>query len=163
MEPRLWIAALDRTNRYICKRSEKIQWVHRGNYCVIIRDNVIMNQTRHLEKLQIGKRCYPLKINARWSGDDSSKWYSKICSPRTQRHILRDRRPSTTACLGFWAMGTYKVKKCAVRKKKYFVLRWWEHQRQDKNLFYLHDEPNKPEKGPYHLYSISPHLPQFQQ
>jgi hypothetical protein len=34
-----------------------------------------------------------------------------------QRHILRDRRRSTTACPACWAMGTNEVKLCTVRKK----------------------------------------------
>ncbi len=32
----------------------------------------------------------------------------------TQRHILRDRRPSTTACQNCWAMEKHQVKKCVV-------------------------------------------------
>jgi hypothetical protein len=38
-----------------------------------------------------------------------------------QRHILRDRRPSTVACPACWAMGTKELKLSTVRKKK-FVL-----------------------------------------
>jgi hypothetical protein len=38
----------------------------------------------------------------------------------TQRH--RDRRPSTTACLGCWEIGTNKVKKCAARKIIFCIL-----------------------------------------
>jgi hypothetical protein len=34
-----------------------------------------------------------------------------------QRHILRDKRPSTAACPACWAIGTKKLKKCTVRKK----------------------------------------------
>ncbi len=33
------------------------------------------------------------------------------------RHILRDKRPSKTACPACWAMGTKKSKKCTVRRK----------------------------------------------
>jgi hypothetical protein len=32
-----------------------------------------------------------------------------------------------------------------------------------KNLLYQQDEPNKPTKDPFHMYSLSPHLSQFQQ
>ena len=34
-----------------------------------------------------------------------------------QRHILRERKPSTTACPARWEMGTKELKKCIVRKK----------------------------------------------
>ncbi len=74
----------------------------------------------------------------------------------TQRHVLRERRPSATACPDCWAMETQKVKKCAVRKKKYFVLGWLEQLRQDKNLLHRHDSPmNQPMKEPFNLYTKS--------
>ncbi len=39
-----------------------------------------------------------------------------------------------------------------------------EQPRQNKNLLYLHGKPNAPTKeGPFYLYSLSPHFPQFQQ
>jgi hypothetical protein len=82
----------------------------------------------------------------------------------TKRHILKERRPSATACPDCWAMETNKVKKCAVRKKKYFVLGLLEQLRQDKNLLNRHDSPmNQPRKDPFHLWTIIPHLTQFQQ
>jgi len=56
-----------------------------------------------------------------------------------QRHILRDRRPGTTACPG------------------------QDRPRQDKNLLYWQNKPNEPMKDPFHLYFMSPHWPQFQQ
>jgi hypothetical protein len=34
----------------------------------------------------------------------------------TQRHIQRDRGPSTDACLACWAMGTKELKQCMVMK-----------------------------------------------
>jgi hypothetical protein len=56
-----------------------------------------------------------------------------------------------------------KVKKCAVRKK-YFVLGLLEQLRQDKNLLNRHDSPmNQPRRYPFHLWTIIPHLTQFQQ
>ncbi len=48
------------------------------------------------------------------------------------RHILRDRQPSTAACPAFWAMG------CTT------------------------SPTNQPREDPFHLYSLSPHSPQFQ-
>jgi hypothetical protein len=90
--------------------------------------------------------------------------FSWILVISTQRHILRERRPSATACPDCWAMETHKVKKCAVRKKKYFVLGLLEQLRQDKNLLNRHDSPsNQPRKDPFHLWTIIPHLTQFQQ
>ncbi len=49
-------------------------------------------------------------------------------------------------------------------EKKYLVLCRLKQPRQNKNLLYRHDEPNKPTKEgpPFHLYSVSPHSPQFQ-
>ncbi len=53
-----------------------------------------------------------------------------------QRHILRERRHSTAACLVCrnW------------NSKKYFVLSRLEQQRQNKNILHRHDRPNKPTK-----------------
>jgi hypothetical protein len=49
-------------------------------------------------------------------------------------------------------------------EEKYFVLGQLEQPRQNKNLLYWHDKPtNQPRKGPFHLSSLSPHSPQFQQ
>ncbi len=60
----------------------------------------------------------------------------------------RDRRPSTTDCPVCWAMGTHKVKKCAVRKQIFCTGSNIEQPRQDKNLLYRL-EPNKTTKeGP---------------
>ncbi len=66
------------------------------------------------------------------------------------RHILRDRRPGTTACPGCWATGTYKVKKGAVRKTIFCTGTM--------------SPTNQPGKDPFHLHSTMwvPHLPQFQ-
>ncbi len=52
-------------------------------------------------------------------------------------------------------------------RKKYYVQYWADQSSQGriKNLLHRHDEPNKPSqprKDPLNLYSISPHLPQFQ-
>jgi hypothetical protein len=87
-------------------------------------------------------------------------WKSDSILHLCQRH--RYRRPSTTNWPGCWAMGTNKVKKCAVRK----IIFCTKPPRQDKNLFYLHDEPEELTKeGPfsYVLCTHKPLLPQFQQ
>ncbi len=78
-----------------------------------------------------------------------------------QKH--KDRRFGTTACPACWGMGTHKVKNC-VAMKKYCVLTCIlpilvVQPRQDKNLLYMHAEPNKPTKKwalSYVQYSLSP-------
>jgi hypothetical protein len=81
-----------------------------------------------------------------------------------QRHTVRDRRPCTTAWPACWAMGTNELKQCTVRIKKYFVLGRLEQPKLNKNLSYQHKIPmNQPKKDLFHLYSLSPHLPQLQQ
>ncbi len=63
-----------------------------------------------------------------------------------QRH--RDRRPSTTACPGWWAKGTNKVK-IVQWGKLYFVLGWLKQPKKDKSLLYRHEKHNDPTKeGP---------------
>ncbi len=81
-----------------------------------------------------------------------------------QSHTLGDSfRPSTAACPACWAMGTNELKYCMMRKK-YIVLCRVEQPSQNKNPLCRHDKPNKPtKKGPFHLFSLSPHTPQFQQ
>jgi hypothetical protein len=74
----------------------------------------------------------------------------------------QDRRPSTTACPGCWATVTNKVKKCAMRKIIFCIGLDIEQPRQDKNLWFRHDEPIEP-TNPSQLYSMSPHLPQLHQ
>jgi hypothetical protein len=83
-----------------------------------------------------------------------------FCVP--QRH--GDRRPSTTACQGCWAMGTNKVKKYAVGKI-ICVLGWLEQPRAGTKIYCTGTTrpTNQPRKNPFHMYSKSPHLPQFQQ
>jgi len=75
-----------------------------------------------------------------------------------QRHTLRDRRPSTAASPACWAMGIVERKKifCAgptraatAKQKSLVPARLAQRNIQGKN--------------PFHLYSMSPHSPQFQQ
>jgi hypothetical protein len=70
-----------------------------------------------------------------------------------QRHIPRDRRPSTAACSAGWAMGIGDkgIEIAYGERKKYFVLGRLEQPRQNKNLIVpaRHDKPNEPtKKGP---------------
>ncbi len=80
----------------------------------------------------------------------------------TQGHMLRERRPSTTFCPGCWAMGTQNKKVCC--EEIIFVLDWLEQPRRIKISCTDTTSPiNHSRKDPFHLYSISPHLVQFQQ
>ncbi len=74
---------------------------------------------------------------------------------------LRDRWRGTTFCPACWAMGINEVKKCTVRKKN-CVLGRVEQPRKEQTLLYRRDKLNEPTLGRT-LYSLSPHLPQFQQ
>jgi hypothetical protein len=45
-----------------------------------------------------------------WNGMVGQRFFF-ICNEITRKnHILRDRRPITTACPASWAMGTYELK-----------------------------------------------------
>ncbi len=71
-----------------------------------------------------------------------------------QRHIRRDRQPSTTACPAYCDK---EIKIVYGEEKNYFVLGRLEHPRQTKNLLYPHNKPNEPTmEGPFHLYFLSP-------
>jgi hypothetical protein len=52
-----------------------------------------------------------------------------------QRHILRDRRPSMTACPARWAMGTKELEVVHGSEKKIFSIGPTKKPRQNKNLF----------------------------
>jgi hypothetical protein len=66
-----------------------------------------------------------------------------------QRHIRRDRQPSTTACPACRAMRTNKLKQCMEKKNYFFCTGRLEVPRQDTNLLYRHDKPNETTKeGP---------------
>ncbi len=67
---------------------------------------------------------------------------------KNQRHIIRDRRPSTAACqlAGRWGQRNWNSVRWG---KKYFVLGHLGQPRQNKNLLYRHDKPREPtKKGP---------------
>ncbi len=65
--------------------------------------------------------------------------------PHHQRHIQRDRWPSTAASPVCWVMES-KGWNSVRWGKKYFVLGKLEQLRQDKNPFYLLDKPKEPTK-----------------
>ncbi len=54
--------------------------------------------------------------------------------------------------------------KCTVMKKKFLVPGQPEQPRQDKNLLYRNEKPDKPTKKEplFYLHSLGPHTPQFQ-
>jgi hypothetical protein len=63
--------------------------------------------------LQSGRNrfCFPLSPYVNCTSWPGQMLFSD------QRHILRDRRPSTTACPAGWAMGTNELKQCSVGEK----------------------------------------------
>jgi hypothetical protein len=79
---------------------------------------------------------------------------------RHQRHLLRDRRPSTAVCPACWAMGKNQVKyvMSGEEKKLIFTGPTREAKAGQKN------KPNEPtNEGSFHIYLWSFHSPQFQQ
>ncbi len=74
------------------------------------------------------------------------------------------RRPSTTACPGCWAMGTNKVKKCAVRKI-IFCIGLTRTAKAGQKIYRTGttSPANQPRKNHFYLYSKSPHLYLFRQ
>jgi hypothetical protein len=62
-----------------------------------------------------------------------------------QRHILRDRLPSTTACPACWAIGDKGIEKVYSEKRMFFT-GLTKVTKAKQNLLYQHDKPNKPTK-----------------
>ncbi len=62
-----------------------------------------------------------------------------------QRHILRDRRPGTTACPACWAMGIKELKQCT-KRTKIFLLGRLDQPGQNKNLSY---QPSNQGRTPF--------------
>ncbi len=58
-----------------------------------------------------------------------------------QRHILRDRRPSTVTCPARWGQWGQRKWNSVWWGKKYFVLGRPEQPRQNKNLLYRYGKP----------------------
>ncbi len=82
-----------------------------------------------------------------------------VLSPFPYIYVLRDRRPSTAACPACWAMG-----------QKFEVMYFEENKilfcsqgRTKISCIGTRSPTNQPRKDPFHLYSLSPHSPQFQQ
>jgi hypothetical protein len=79
-----------------------------------------------------------------------------------QRHTLRYRRPSTTACPACWVIRTFKELNYCKAGKTYFVLSRLEQPRQNKNLLYRHymPLPNEPTReGPLLSVLFEPPFP----
>jgi hypothetical protein len=90
----------------------------------------------------------------------------KKIQDKNQRHILRDRRPSTTACSACWAMGTYKQRiEIVYVGKKIFCTGPTGADKTGQKISCTGTTKlmNQPRKDPFHLSSFSPHSPQFQQ
>jgi len=73
-----------------------------------------------------------------------------------QRHTLRDRRHSTTACPAC-PMGTKELKKCTARKNKFCT---GPTRAEQKSAQQVHKSTKK---GPLSFVLFQPHSPQFQQ
>ncbi len=91
------------------------------------------------------------------------EWY-----PTTYWDILRDRRPGTTACSvpSLLVGGDKWIEIAYVEENNFLYWAYWSRQKQDKNLLDQHNELNEPKKESplskgFHMYSLSPHLPQF--
>jgi hypothetical protein len=80
----------------------------------------------------------------------ASRSFKSFLHPANQRHLIRDKRPSTAACPACWSIGTKKL--------KYFVLSRLEQPRQNKNHLHRQEKPNEPTKeGPLlFVLSVSP-------
>jgi hypothetical protein len=100
--------------------------------------------------------------------DKNTYWrlYSDLCCIHgfIQRHILRDRRPSTAACPACWAMGPKEMK--IVHGEEKNILYWAEKISQGRTKISCTSTTspaNQSRKDPLHLYSLNPHSPQYQQ
>ncbi len=71
--------------------------------------------------------------------------YMPLFSPKTHTKRQATQHGCLPSLLGDGDKGIEIV----MVRKKYFVLSWKEHPRQNKNLLYRHDKPNEPnKKGP---------------
>jgi hypothetical protein len=78
-------------------------------------------------------------------------------------------QPGQTVILGRLSLCMYllwRQMKSVWRGKRYFVLGRLEQPMQYKSLLYRRDESNEPtwnqpRKDPFHIYSLSPHLPHY--
>ncbi len=80
-----------------------------------------------------------------------------------QRFTLRDGLPSTVACPACWEMGTKELKRCMVRKKIFFSGPTIAAYSIQKSLVPARQFQRTNKETLFHLYSLSPHLPQIQQ
>jgi hypothetical protein len=71
-------------------------------------------------------------------------------------HTIRDRRPSTTGCPACWVMGINEL------RKKIFCTGPTRASKAG-HKSHVPARQAQPRKDPFHLNSLSPHSPQFQQ
>ncbi len=90
------------------------------------------------------------------SGNSVSKLYCPV-----QRHTIRYRRSSTTACPACWAVGANEFKQCTVREKIFCT--WPTRAAKVGQKSLVPARKAQPRKESFHSYSLSPHLSQFQQ
>ncbi len=92
----------------------------------------------------------------------SKKYVVYFLKSWTETHTKRQapQHGCLPSLLGNGDKGIEKV----YSEEKNFVIKRLDQPRQNKNLLYRHDKPkNQPRKNPSHMYSLSPHQPQFQQ
>jgi hypothetical protein len=89
-----------------------------------------------------GNNCVPSRISWNLFQSTGGQRRNTGKSGRVLRN--RDRRPSTTACPGCWAMGTNTEKKCA--KKKIIFCAGLSRTANAGQKSNRHDEPNEPTK-----------------
>jgi hypothetical protein len=82
-----------------------------------------------------------------------------------QRHLLRDRRCGTTACPPCWAMGTPDKQSIIESRVEKNNMYWADYCRAAKagQKSLVPARGTQRRKNPFHMYSLSPYLPQFQQ
>ncbi len=119
-----------------------------------------------------------------WCGINAIGRWKKLWHRLRNKPETHTKSPATQhGCLSSFLGDRFKgSKKVSGENKKYFVLGQIEQPKLKKNLLYRHDKPNKPAEAEekylvsgttsptnqpredlFHLYSLSPHSPQFQQ
>ncbi len=100
--------------------------------------------------------CFILQIPELYQGYKTTVPYFLFFSFYSyQRHLLRDRRCDTTACSACWATVSGEEKIFCTGPTR-------AAKAGQQSLVPARGTQQPTKKGPFHLYSLSPHLPQFQ-
>ncbi len=85
-----------------------------------------------------------------------------VSGRETTRDTYLETGDPTAACPACWAIGNKRIE-IVYYEEKIFCTSLLQ-PRQNKNLLYRHDKPNeRTKKDPFHMSSLSPQSPQFQQ